>query len=64
MRSDLSKDTIYEIFANLPDLLDFQRRFLISLEGTLSLGPDEQRVGAVFMSNVVVLTLGGWFRRV
>ena len=48
----MSKDNVYDIFGNLPDLLDFQRRFLIALEGTLSMGPNEQRVGSVFISHV------------
>jgi hypothetical protein len=45
-------DTIFAIFSNTTELLDFQRRFLIALEGTLSLGPNEHRVGSVFLTNV------------
>ena len=48
----VSKDLIILLFANLGELLDFQRRFLIALEATLSLPSDEQRIGALFTINV------------
>ena len=47
----IPKDTIYAIFSNLTELLDFQCRFLVSLEGSVSLGFNEHRVGALFISN-------------
>ncbi|KAJ8329985.1 Guanine nucleotide exchange factor for Cdc42p [Batrachochytrium dendrobatidis] len=49
--SIVNKDMIYKIFANLPDLVDFQRRFLISMETTLSLPQMDQRIGALFINN-------------
>ena len=45
----ISKDKIIKMFSNLPELLDFQRRFLLSMEATLSLAPDEQRIGLLFI---------------
>lgn len=45
----LSNDHIHAMFANLPELLDFQRRFLFSLEATLALPPKEQHIGAIFI---------------
>ncbi|KAJ3217452.1 hypothetical protein HDU67_007922 [Dinochytrium kinnereticum] len=47
----LSKDEAHSIFANLDELLDFQRRFLIAMESTLSLPPNEQRIGQLFSLN-------------
>jgi cell division control protein 24 len=47
----VSRDVIHAIFSSTTELLDFQRRFLIALEGTLSLGSTEQRVGAVFIQH-------------
>ena len=40
------------IFGNLGELLDFQRRFLIAMEANLALPFEEQRIGALFVSNV------------
>ncbi len=42
---------VYNIFANLDDLLDFERRFLIAMESMVTQSPDEQRVGSLFISN-------------
>ncbi|KAJ3056671.1 hypothetical protein HK097_005348 [Rhizophlyctis rosea] len=39
------------LFANLPDLLDFERRFLFQMEATLALPAPEQRIGALFLQN-------------
>lgn len=46
------RDTLLQLFANLDELLDFQRRFLLQMEATLSLPPVEQRIGQLFMQNV------------
>ncbi|KAJ1557083.1 hypothetical protein HK096_009184, partial [Nowakowskiella sp. JEL0078] len=46
----LTKEKGYQIFANLDSILDFQRRFLIQMEACLSLPPDEQRLGYLFLS--------------
>ncbi|KAI8811926.1 Dbl homology domain-containing protein, partial [Cladochytrium replicatum] len=46
----LAKQKKYDIFCNLDAILDFQRRFLIMLEGTLALPPSEQRIGQVFVN--------------
>jgi cell division control protein 24 len=49
----ISKDLIHLIFANLNELLDFQRRFLFSLEATLALPPEDQHIGAIFIQYVL-----------
>ncbi len=59
----VSKDLVYDMFGNLSEVLDFQRRFLIALEGTLSLGPRENRVGAIFMAHVPCSNSGRRFLR-
>ncbi|KAI8590944.1 Pleckstrin homology domain-containing protein, partial [Geranomyces variabilis] len=46
------RDMILRLFANLDELLDFQRRFLLQMEATLSLPPAEQRLGQLFIQNV------------
>ncbi|KAI9098848.1 Dbl homology domain-containing protein, partial [Phlyctochytrium arcticum] len=45
------RDTLLHLFANLDELLDFQRRFLLQMEATLSLPIQEQRIGQLFMQN-------------
>ncbi|KAJ3097831.1 hypothetical protein HDU97_004528 [Phlyctochytrium planicorne] len=47
----LSKDDVHTLFGNLDELLDFQRRFLIAMESTLSLPANEQRIGQLFNLN-------------
>jgi cell division control protein 24 len=47
------------IFGNLGELLDFQRRFLIAMEATLALPFEEQRIGALFVSNVSFYAIEG-----
>ena len=54
----ISKDKQRAIFANLDQLLDFQRRFLIAMEATLSLPYQEQRIGLLFLQHVSILL---WF---
>ncbi|EPY52749.1 RhoGEF Scd1 [Schizosaccharomyces cryophilus OY26] len=49
-RKVLSLETILKIFTNLNEILDFQRRFLVGLEMNLSLPPQEQRIGALFLA--------------
>lgn len=46
----LSKDKSMKLFANIDDLVDFQRRFLVGLESTLALPVQEQRIGIWFSS--------------
>ncbi|KAF0499383.1 RhoGEF-domain-containing protein [Gigaspora margarita] len=49
-RQDIvSADTIHLLFANLNQLVDFQRRFLIGVEATSSASPEEQRFGTLFI---------------
>jgi cell division control protein 24 len=48
----LGKDMAHGIFANLNELLDFQRRFLINMERVLTLPVNEQRIGQLFIANV------------
>ncbi|CAG8446669.1 4148_t:CDS:2 [Dentiscutata heterogama] len=45
----VSADTIHLLFANLNQLVDFQRRFLIGVEATSSASPEEQRFGSLFI---------------
>jgi len=47
----ISKDKALKLFANIDDLVDFQRRFLIGLESTLALPVPEQRIGKWFSTN-------------
>ncbi|KAI9350263.1 hypothetical protein BDR26DRAFT_1003874 [Obelidium mucronatum] len=46
-----SRDLAPTLFANLPQLLDFSKKFLKEMEETLILGPNDQRVGDVFLRN-------------
>ncbi|KAG9295693.1 hypothetical protein G9A89_001710 [Geosiphon pyriformis] len=46
----VSPDTIHHLFANLNQLVDFQRRFLIGVETNASLPSSEQRFGYLFLS--------------
>lgn len=55
--SAASKDLVVGIFGNLGELLDFQRRFLIAMEATLALPFEEQRIGALFVSNVGLIII-------
>ncbi|KAJ3369355.1 hypothetical protein HDU91_007276 [Kappamyces sp. JEL0680] len=48
-KNAISNDTVHSIFANLPELLDFQRRFLFSLEAVLAQPLNEQNIGSVFL---------------
>jgi cell division control protein 24 len=48
----LDRDTIHLLFPNLNKLLNFQRRFLIRLEGTADMTWREQRWGLLFTDNV------------
>jgi hypothetical protein len=48
----LDRDTIHLLFPNLNKLLNFQRRFLIRLEGTADMQWREQRWGILFSENV------------
>ncbi|SCU91134.1 LADA_0F08284g1_1 [Lachancea dasiensis] len=45
----ISSDELYMLFPNLNDIIDFQRRFLISLEINGQVEPYKQRIGALFM---------------
>ncbi|KAJ3328042.1 hypothetical protein HDU76_010694 [Blyttiomyces sp. JEL0837] len=47
----LSKEQVYGVFSNLSDLLDFQRRFMVAMEATLTFSPNEQRIGLLFIQN-------------
>ncbi|KAJ3195575.1 hypothetical protein HK101_011718, partial [Irineochytrium annulatum] len=47
----MSRDGAHNLFANLDELLDFQRRFLIGMERCLSLPQNEQRIGSLFVLN-------------
>ena len=48
-RENISKDLLHSIFSNVAELLDFQRRFLFSLEATLATPPEEQNIGNIFI---------------
>ena len=48
----MNQDTIHYLFPNLNKLLNFQRKFLIRLEGTAELPWQDQRWGLHFIENV------------
>jgi hypothetical protein len=52
----LDGDTVHLLFPNLNNLLNFQRRFSIRLEGTADIPWREQRWGLLFTDNVGKLT--------
>lgn len=45
----ITSEELYMLFPNLGDAIDFQRRFLISLEINALVEPSKQRIGALFM---------------
>lgn len=45
----ITSEELYMLFPNLGDAIDFQRRFLISLEMNALVEPSKQRIGALFM---------------
>lgn len=45
----ITSEELYMLFPNLSDAIDFQRRFLISLEINSLVTPTKQRIGALFM---------------
>ncbi|BGP43224.1 Guanine nucleotide exchange factor for Cdc42p [Rhodotorula kratochvilovae] len=49
MNDILTQDQIHSLFINLNKLADFQRRFLIGVEGNASLAPEQQRFGNLFL---------------
>ncbi|KAF1997405.1 hypothetical protein P154DRAFT_537226 [Amniculicola lignicola CBS 123094] len=48
-KGTVTGDVVHDIFLNLNALLDFQRRFLIRVEQTNAMGPDEQNWGNLFV---------------
>lgn len=52
MHDILTQDQIHSLFINLNKLADFQRRFLIGVEGNASLPPEQQRFGNLFLQMV------------
>lgn len=45
----ITSEELYMLFPNLGDAIDFQRRFLVSLEINALVDPPKQRIGALFM---------------
>ncbi|SCW01420.1 LAFE_0D12178g1_1 [Lachancea fermentati] len=45
----INSEELYMLFPNLSDIIDFQRRFLISMEINGRVDPQRQRIGALFM---------------
>ncbi|CCF60403.1 hypothetical protein KAFR_0K00480 [Kazachstania africana CBS 2517] len=45
----ITSEELYMLFPNLSEAIDFQRRFLISLEINALVEPPKQRIGALFM---------------
>lgn len=45
----INSEELYMLFPNLNDIIDFQRRFLVSLEINAQVDPQRQRIGALFM---------------
>lgn len=52
MNDILTQDQIHSLFINLNKLADFQRRFLIGVEGNASLPAEQQRFGNLFLQMV------------
>ncbi|KAJ3032057.1 hypothetical protein HDV00_008009 [Rhizophlyctis rosea] len=50
-QASIPRPLMSSLFANLPELLDFERRFLFQMEATLALPAAEQRIGALFIQN-------------
>ena len=48
-RGIINSEELYMLFPNLNDIIDFQRRFLISMEINGQVDPSRQRIGALFM---------------
>ena len=48
----VTQDTLHLLFPNLNQLLNFQRKFLIRVEGTAEMPWHEQRWGSLFSNNV------------
>ncbi|RCH81317.1 hypothetical protein CU098_002190, partial [Rhizopus stolonifer] len=53
----LSPEAVHYLFGNLNILIDFQRRFLIQLEGTAQKPPEEQDFGSLFIQNESAFTV-------
>ncbi|KAI8816152.1 uncharacterized protein EV422DRAFT_591923 [Fimicolochytrium jonesii] len=51
------RDMLLQLFANLDELLDFQRRFLLQMEATLSMPPAEQHIGQLYITNEEAFTV-------
>ncbi|RKO92831.1 Dbl homology domain-containing protein, partial [Blyttiomyces helicus] len=47
----VDRDMLLRLFANLGELLDFERRFLFQMEACLSLALNDQRIGKLFIDN-------------
>ncbi|CCK70241.1 Rho family guanine nucleotide exchange factor CDC24 KNAG_0D05020 [Huiozyma naganishii CBS 8797] len=45
----ITSEELYMLFPNLTEAIDFQRRFLVSLEINALVDPSRQRIGALFM---------------
>ena len=45
----INSEELYMLFPNLNDIIDFQRRFLVSLEVNGQVPPQKQRIGALFL---------------
>ncbi|CCH58241.1 hypothetical protein TBLA_0A04470 [Henningerozyma blattae CBS 6284] len=45
----ITSEELYMLFPNLSEALDFQRRFLVSIEINILADPSRQRLGALFM---------------
>jgi cell division control protein 24 len=52
----LSPDRLHDLFSNLNNLVDFQRRCLIHLEDNARKPPEEQRFGRAFIMLVSTAT--------
>ena len=48
----VTQDTLHLLFPNLNQLLNFQRKFLIRVEGTAEMPWHDQRWGSLFSNNV------------
>jgi cell division control protein 24 len=53
----MSQDTIHRLFLNVNALLDFQRHFLIAMEGIFEQKWPDQRWGSIFINHVSFLSV-------
>lgn len=51
----ISVESMETIFSNLDEVLEFQRRFLLDMEGILYKPPGQQLLGRLFVDSVILI---------